>query len=150
MSAVERIFGMYIDADNVSPAMCERAIATIQTLGRLRFVKAYGNWSCKESRWKNLCVSYGVATTHRYNHTKTKNSADISLVIEATVDSLKSNLFDTMVIVSSDSDFLPLIQRAAICGKKTVGFGGKKAPLTYTQICDEFHFFEDLSGTQVH
>lgn len=149
MSA-QQVFGMYIDADNVSPAMCDLAINAVKKLGEVRFVKAYGNFTCKPSAWKDICVRHGVSTAHRYNHTTSKNSADISLVIDAVVDTLKTNLFNTMVIVSSDSDFYPLIQRASLCGKKTIGFGERKAPTTYTKLCDEFHFFDDVQSTLSH
>jgi len=143
------VYGMYIDADNVSPAMCEHAIEKIKEMGQLRFVKAYGNWQSKK-QWRDVCLKHGVVTNHRYNHTHAKNSADMSLVIDATLDTLKSNLFDTIFIVSSDSDFMPLMQRATMCGKKTMGFGEKKVSKTYKSICDEFIFFEDILSSNVH
>lgn len=134
---------VFIDADNVSSEMAEQAILKLQEEGEIRFVKAYGNWSNKPQGWKRFVNKYGVESTHRYNITRTKNAADISLTVEATASLYGSVNFDTLAIVSSDSDFLPLIQHAHACGKRSVGIGCRKAPVTYTRQCDVFHYLDN-------
>ncbi len=136
-------YGVFIDADNISADMAEKAIKNLAESGDIRFVRAYGNWSRKPSSWKRLVNSYGVETTHRYNITRSKNAADISLTVDATASLYGSMDFDTLVVVSSDSDFLPLVQHAQACGKKTVGLGCRKAPETYTRQCGQFVFLDD-------
>lgn len=142
--------GVYIDADNVSAEMANTAIQLIKAqYGKVHFLHAFGNWSCKPLIWKRVCNKHGVTINHRYNHTKSKNASDIALVVEATA-ALYRQSFETIVVVSSDSDFLPLIQHAHSCGKKAIGFGERKTSHVYSGLCDEFHFFEDLTLETIH
>lgn len=135
--------GVFIDADNISAELVEKAILMLKEDGNIRFIRAYGNWSCKNAVWKRLANSYGVETFHRYNITRSKNAADISLTVDATA-SLYSHLdFDSLAVVSSDSDFLPLIQHAQARGKNTIGLGCRKTPHTYTNQCETFHFLDN-------
>lgn len=135
--------GVFIDADNISADMAEQAILKLRKVGDIRFVRAYGNWSRKPSTWKRLVNQYGVETTHRYNITRSKNAADISLTVDATASLYGPMDFNTLAIVSSDSDFLPLVQHAQACGKRTVGVGCRKAPSSYTRQCGVFHYLDD-------
>jgi len=134
--------GMFIDADNISAEMAEKAILKLREMGNIRFVRAYGNWSRKPSSWKRLVNLYGVVTAHRYNITRSKNAADISLTVDATASLYGPMVFDTLAVVSSDSDFLPLVQHAEECGKRTVGVGCHKAPISYTRQCGVFHYLD--------
>lgn len=135
--------GVFIDADNISAEMAEEAINYLAKVGDVRFLRAFGNWSHKPPGWKYLANKYGVETTHRYNITRTKNAADISLAVEATACLYGSLDFNTLAVVSSDSDFIPLIQHARACGKNTIGIGSKKAPMSYTKQCTHFHFLDN-------
>ena len=135
--------GVFIDADNISADMAEQAILKLREVGGIRFVRAYGNWSRKPSTWKRLVNQYGVETTHRYNITRSKNAADISLTVDATASLYGPMDFNTLAVVSSDSDFLPLVQHAQACGKRTVGVGCRKAPSSYTRQCGVFHYLDD-------
>lgn len=136
-------FGVFIDADNVSAPMAESAIKQLERIGEIRFIRAYGNWAAKPSGWKHLVNRYGIESSHRYNITKTKNAADIGLAVDATAILYGYMNFDTLTIVSSDSDFVPLMKHAQSLGMKTVGMGSRKAPLAYTSQCGCFHFLDE-------
>ena len=140
---MKNLYGVFIDADNISAEMAEKAICRLLVEGDVRFIKAYGNWSRKASHWKRIVNKYGVEATHRYNITRTKNAADISLTVDATA-SLYGHLdYNSLAVVSSDSDFLPLVQHAQACGRKAVGLGCQKTPVTYSQQCDVFHYIDE-------
>jgi uncharacterized LabA/DUF88 family protein len=47
-----------------------------------------------------------------------------------------------LAVVSSDSDFLPLIQHAQARGKNTIGLGCRKTPKVYSELCETFHFLD--------
>jgi len=143
-------FGIYVDADNVSSQQCDLVIKQLASQGTIRFVKAYGNWQVKRGDWKEVCLKHGIISTHRFNHTNGKNSADISLVIDAVLDAQKSNLYNSIVVVSSDSDFMPLMRQATVFGKTTIGFGQSKASKIYSQTCDQFFYLEDLATSSMH
>lgn len=138
-----RKLGVFIDADNISADMAEKAILKLREVGDIRFLRAYGNWSRKPSTWKRLVHQYGVETSHRYNITRSKNAADISLTVDATASLYGPMDFNTLAVVSSDSDFIPLVQHAQACGKRTVGVGCRKAPSSYTRQCGAFHYLDD-------
>lgn len=136
--------GVFIDADNVSFRFAKRAIQKLRRAGRVRFIKAYGNWIHKGPEWRDLVNQFGVQTTHRYTISKSKNATDIALTVDATA-SLYSDLdFNTLAVVSSDSDYLPLIQLANSHGKRTIGLGFQSTSVNYQNQCSEFHFLEDV------
>lgn len=135
--------GVFIDADNISAATAETALNQLAKIGEIRFAKAYGNWGKKPPVWKALVNSYGVETIHRYNVSRTKNAADISLTVEATASFYGKLSYDAIAIVSSDSDFIPLIQHAQACGKHTIGLGFRKAPVSYSRQCHQFIYLDD-------
>ena len=132
----------YIDADNISADQTERAISILNDLGEIRVIRAYGNWSSKSGRWKTLVNRHGILASHRYNVATGKNAADIDLTVDAMAGIHGQHDFDTLAIVSSDSDFLPLVQHARACGKRVVGLGCLKAPTTYASRCDWFHYLD--------
>lgn len=134
--------GVFIDADNISAELAEKAIHKLKESNEIRFIRAYGNWSCKSSIWKRLANSYGVETYHRYNITRSKNAADIALTVGATASLYSLLDFNSLAVVSSDSDFMPLIQHAQARGKNTIGMGCRKTPKTYTSLCETFHFLD--------
>ena len=134
--------GVFIDADNISADMAEQAILKLRDVGDIRFLRAYGNWSSRSSKWKRLVNQQGVEAIHRYNITRSKNAADISLTVDATASLYGPMDFNTLAVVSSDSDFLPLVQHAQACGKRTVGVGCRKAPSAYTRQCGLFHYLD--------
>jgi len=135
--------GAFIDADNISASMAEQAIHKLRGSGDIQLIHAYGNWTRKSSIWKNLANNYGVIINHRYNITRSKNAADISLAVDATAMLYGKMQFDTLAIISSDSDFVPLIQHAQACGKIAIGLGGNKSHETYVGQCDKFIFLEE-------
>jgi len=135
--------GVFVDADNVSAEKTEKALNKLQEFGTIKFVKAYGNWSSRNALWKTVLNKYGVDASHRYNITQRKNAADICLTVDATASLYGSLEFDTLAIVSSDSDYLPLIQHAKACGKQTIGIGFRQTPGVYANNCDSFQYLDE-------
>ena len=142
-------FGVYIDADNVSTEMTELALEHIIASGNILLIKAFGNWSRKPGGWSSLVNLNGIETIHRFNMTKSKNAADISLVVDATAALHNDCKFDTLAVISSDCDFLPLVQHAKSLGLQTLGLGMKKAPECYRKQCNTFIEL-DAQETLVH
>lgn len=133
---------MYIDGDNVSAKMASEAIEIVkQKYPSLKFIKAYGNWAGKGA-WKGLSLSHGLNLVQRFSHSKGKNATDIALAVDATGD-ISNHAFDVLVVMSSDGDFMPLVQYVQQLGKVAVGIGERKAPAAYTGLCDDFIFLEN-------
>lgn len=144
-----KIMGVFIDADNVSASQATTAMQMLSENGEIRFAKAYGNFASKTSAWKGFVNQYGIDATHLYNITRSKNAADISLTVDATASLYTHVEYDTMVVVSSDSDFLPLVSHANTLGKCTAGMGTQKAPKTYTNLCKTFMYLDGVGESEI-
>ncbi|MCL2606786.1 MAG: NYN domain-containing protein [Coriobacteriia bacterium] len=80
-----------------------------------------------------------------------KNSADIRLVVDALEMAFSKDHIDTYVIVSGDSDFLPLVSKLREHGKSIIGVGLKDSTSELlANNCDEFIFYDDIgTGKEV-
>jgi len=59
------------------------------------------------------------------------------------MDILYTKNIQTFCLVSSDSDFTPLIQRIRADGKELIGFGEQKAPEPFIAGCTRFPYLDD-------
>lgn len=139
-----KTLGVFIDADNLSAEAAEFAIQALAEVGKLRILRAFGNWANKSGSWKTLVNRHSIKAEHRYAMTagKSKNAADIALTVDAAL-SLFDEKFNTIAIISSDSDFAPLIQRAKEMGKCTIGVGFRQTPTAYSSQCEQFIYLDE-------
>lgn len=72
-----------------------------------------------------------------------KNAADMAMVIDA-MDLLSGGSVDAFALVSSDSDFTPLVMRILADGLKVYGFGQRKTPEPFVNACSLFTYVEGL------
>ena len=78
-----------------------------------------------------------------------KNSADIRLVVDAMEYCSSRSNIDTFVIISGDSDFLPLVSKLKEYGKTVIGVGLREATSDLLAAnCDEFIFYDDLGTSK--
>ena len=74
-----------------------------------------------------------------------KNSADIRMVVDALDLCYTRPHIDTVVIISGDSDFSPLVSKLRENAKKVVGVGVKNSTSDlFLSNCDEFIYYDDL------
>lgn len=103
--------GVFYDADNISYARFEEVMAAACSIGRVLFVKVYGDASALSSDgWKRVARHYGIEMTVCAGSVKGKNSADIHIAIDA-MEVLSQGACTDFVIVSNDSDFSALALR---------------------------------------
>ena len=89
------------------------------------------------AKWEKTRLDHAIRLG-RQSHIKTgKNSADIELTITA-MELLNDQTISGFCIVSSDSDFTPLVMRLREAGRLVIGFGEKKAPAGFVEACDRF------------
>lgn len=65
------------------------------------------------------------------------------MIIDA-MDLLYSNNVDAFALMTSDSDFTPLVLRILESGLPVYGFGEKKTPKPFVDACSPFIFTENL------
>jgi uncharacterized protein (TIGR00288 family) len=127
---------LLIDADNVSGDVIEQAVQrTLTEYGAIHVRRAYCNAE-KAMQLQALFKRLGVRPM--VNLSTGKNSTDIALAVDA-LDVAIAERPDIAVLVSSDSDFAPLVLRLREKGCRVCGIGqlGKTGEET-TQVYDEF------------
>lgn len=134
-----------IDSDNTQLTKISDVFQEISTRGRIVVKRAYGNWR-KESlkKWEAECKRLAIRAVQQFDYVSGKNASDMALLID-TIELLYRNIYDTFVIVSSDSDYTPLAIKLRESGVYVIGVGEKKTPVSFKNACDEFLLLENLS-----
>ena len=130
-----------LDYENVSGRDAIRVLLDlISGIGSIVEKRAYGDWSVQPPKEQDRLLQLGFSLIHQKHSSSGKNSSDIKLSIDA-MDLLHQSpaTIDTFVIVSSDSDFFPLINRLRSSGKMVI-VSGRKASTSEVLInsCDRF------------
>lgn len=132
---------LLIDADNVSADVVEQAFAQVMKAhGAVHVRRAY---CTAESALKNLQLFKRLSIRPIVNVSTGKNSTDIALAVDA-CDLVVAERPDVVVIVSSDSDFAPLVIRLREKGCRVEGIGqegktGDDAKPVYDAFVDLRH-----------
>lgn len=132
---------LLIDADNVSADVIEQAVQrTMDEYGAIHVRRAYCNAEMavnRQAMFKRLSVRPMV------NLSTGKNSTDIALAVDA-IDLVIDERPDVVVLVSSDSDFAPLVIRlrekgCRVCGIGQQGKTGEETVGIYDAFMDLAH-----------
>ena len=132
-----------VDYENVGLESMESLLDQLSDVGRVIIKRAYADWSVHRNKRDQL-LEYGIEASHHFRSTKqSKNSSDISLTIDA-IDLLYSAPVHVFVIVSSDSDFVPLVNKLRSAGKTAIGAGrrGGSSP-TLVKSCDRYIYLDE-------
>ncbi|MDL9999554.1 NYN domain-containing protein [Variovorax sp. J22P240] len=111
---------LLIDADNVSADVIEQAVErTMTEHGAIHVRRAYCN---AETAMKQQGLFKRLSVRPMVNLSAGKNSTDIALAVDA-MDLAVAERPDIAVLVSSDSDFAPLVIRLREKGCRVCGIG---------------------------
>lgn len=134
-----------IDFENVGLDAIQYLLDQLSDVGRIIIKRAYGDWSVQRNKQEQL-IEQGIEAVHQYRSNRSgKNSSDIRLTIEA-IDLFHTSPIDTFVIVSSDSDFVPLVGKLRSSGKTVIGSGRREATSsTLVRSCDRYIFLDDAT-----
>ncbi|MES2531181.1 MAG: NYN domain-containing protein [Pseudomonadota bacterium] len=132
---------LLIDADNVSADVMEQAVQrTLAEYGAVHVRRAYGN---AETALKHQALFKRLSVRPMVNLSAGKNSTDIALAVDA-MDLAIAERPDVAVLVSSDSDFAPLVIRLRekgchVCGIGQQGKTGEETMAVYDAFVDLAH-----------
>jgi len=135
---------LLIDCDNTSREAVEPVLNELAKYGVVNIRRAYGDWKSPELKnWEKHSMLFALKPVQQFGYTKGKNATDAAIIIDA-MDILYTNEVDCFALMSSDSDFTPLVVRLLESGKEVFGFGQKKTPSPFVRACSQFIFTEDL------
>jgi uncharacterized protein (TIGR00288 family) len=136
----ESQIAVLIDYENVGLDTIQGLFDALSDIGRIIIKRAYADWSSSKSPREQL-FKLGIEPILIYHSAQSgKNSSDIRLTIDAT-ELLFQSLVDTFVIVSSDTDFIPLINKLRSAGKVVIGAGRKETKSNnLVRACDRYFY----------
>lgn len=144
----EHRIAMLIDADNSPADMIDEVLDELAKDGVINIRRAYGNWrSAHLNAWAAVLHDFAIQPIQQFDYTKGKNATDAAMIIDA-MDLLYTKQLDGVGIVSSDSDFTPLVMRLRANGLKVYGFGEQKTPKPFVNACNKFLYLESLRSSE--
>jgi hypothetical protein len=115
-----------IDADNAQSSVARHLLAEVAKYGEAHVKRAYGDWTNTRLKgWSDVLSRNSIQPIQQFAYTHGKNATDSAMIIDA-MDLLTSNRFDGFCLVSSDSDFTPLVTRIRDSGLKVYGLGSTR------------------------
>ncbi|MEO7105710.1 MAG: NYN domain-containing protein [Rhodoferax sp.] len=162
---------LYWDFENLHAALCEArqegaygkqdnrfrvqeplvnvqaVIALAASIGPVAINRAYCNWQYF-GRYRDALLHHAMELIQLFPPGgAAKNGADIRLSLDAMEDLARFEHIGTVVIVSGDSDFMPLAQKIKATGRRVVGLGARTTTNAHwASSCHTFHYYEDLPG----
>jgi len=134
---------LLIDADNAPASAISRVLSELASHGKVTIRRAYGNWTNPQLKsWEANLHDHAIQPMLQIDLTKGKNATDIAIAIDA-MDILYTRSVDTFCIMTSDSDFTPLVTRLLSEGKTVIGYGERKTPAALVNACSRFLFLDD-------
>ena len=138
---------LLIDADNITPAAIDPVLTVMAELGQVNIRRAYGNFAKQGlAKWDTITNRYGIRPQQQFDVSKGKNATDMAMTIDA-IDLLYQGKVDGFGIMSSDSDFTPLVTRLRQDGIVVYGFESAKTPQAFKSVCTRFIDVDQLIKT---
>ncbi len=136
---------LLIDADNSPSSKIDVILAELAKIGVTNIRRAYGNW--KKDGLKGLgggaariCDPADPAVRLHQGQERDRHGARDRRDGPA----LHTTRPDAFGIVSSDSDFTPLVMHLKAKGAQVFGFGAQKTPMPFANACSRFLYLENL------
>ena len=143
MSERNRI-ALLIDCDNASHNAIEGVLEELSKLGVVNVRHAHGDWKSPSlSGWEKRLHPNAIRPIQQFALTRGKNATDAAMIIDA-MDLLYSESIEAFALMTSDSDFTPLVMRILERGLPVYGFGEKKTPQPFVDACSTFIYTENL------
>jgi uncharacterized protein (TIGR00288 family) len=138
---------LLIDADNTTPEAIDPVLTVMAELGQVNIRRAYGNFAKGNlAKWDQITNKFGIRPQQQFDVSKGKNATDMAMTIDA-IDLLYQGKVDGFGIMTSDSDFTPLVTRLRQDGIIVYGFGEEKTPQAFKSVCTRFIDIRQLIDT---
>lgn len=144
----DKKIALLIDCDNVSYKSIEGVLSELAKFGKVNVRHAHGDWKSPSlNGWADNLHAHAIRPMQQFAYSKGKNATDSAMIIDA-MDLLYSGNVDAFALMTSDSDFTPLVLRILENGYPVYGFGEMKTPKPFVASCTPFIFTENLENQQ--
>ena len=149
MNVTIKNLAVFIDLENFREEILDVGclIAKLKEEGRLIVKRAYADWG-RYGRYKTQMLENSVELIELPFHTKRgKNSADIKLAVDALEIAITRDYIDTIVVISGDSDYTPLISKLREYNKYVIVIGSEASTSSLLAgYCDELIYYASIIG----
>ena len=146
----ESQIAVLIDFENVGLDSVQSLFDQLSDVGRIIIKRAYADWSKTTDKVRQQMLELGIEPKSYFRWPgSAKNSSDIMLAIDA-IDVMYRSPVDTFVVVSSDTDFVPLVGALRAAGKTVIG-AGRRAVVSKAliQSCDRYISLDEGRPTEM-
>jgi len=144
----QKNIAVLIDADNTPCKKLRAILQEIAVHGHIITKRAYGDFSLPTLKnWKSELNDNAIIPVQQFAYTQGKNSSDSAMIIDA-MDLLYTDKYDSIALVTSDSDFTKLATRLRESQLYVFGVGQKKTPQSFISACDDFIYIENLTAEE--
>ncbi len=131
---------LLIDAENISYKSLPLILEEVPLHGQLVVRAVYGDWERPNlQKWHELAEKNNFKIRHQTNASKTKNSSDMKLIMDA-MEVLYRTPIDIFCLVTNDADYIPLCDKIHESKKVVIGLGYQHASEAFIRACDKFIF----------
>jgi len=134
---------LLIDAENVPVNRMPAVIKEMAKYGTAITSRFYADIKAIGDEWRRISSEFAIRPVHQYNVAVKKNAADMAMSLDA-LEIMNQGLVDMFIIVTSDSDFTPLVIKLREKGAIVIGIGDQKASKAFVSSCNEFKYFDYL------
>lgn len=136
-----------IDGENIGSRHMAAVVRELGDLWEASTVRrVYANWHKGEKAWQEAARTYALREMQQLEARTHKNATDIAIVIDAM--ELAAQGVGTIVVVSSDGDYLPLAIRMREEGVRFIGVGNSLTTNAYRKACSDFIRFDRESSKE--
>ena len=117
------------------------------SLGPIAINRAYANWQYL-GRYRDALLQGAIDLVQMFPPgAAAKNGADIRLGLDALDDAARFAHIGTVIVVSCDSDFMPLAHKLKAAGLTIMGIGVRaNTNRHWARCCHAFRYYESLVG----
>lgn len=127
---------LLIDCENARASSIDGVFGELAGQGTINIRRAYGNWRHSVG-WERKLHPFAIQPIQQFAYTKGKNASDMCMTVDA-MDLLYTEQVDCFALVTSDSDFTPLVHKLLSKGKIVIGFGENNPPQPFVKACSMF------------
>ncbi|MEO3387604.1 NYN domain-containing protein [Mesorhizobium sp. CAU 1741] len=142
-SCVRRL-ALLIDCDNVPPGCADGVMDEVTALGAAIVKEAYADFKLTQSEaWSKACSKHGIQKVQLDRLASNRNGVDVAMAVRA-MDLLYRREIDGLLLVSSDTDFMPLMARFDAEALPVYLVGQRHTPDRLRELSTRFIYVDSL------